>query len=217
MMNPTEILELLKTMLSASLQTIGLFACTMLFAVPIGVLVLFMRTSKNAFVRGIAKFYLLIMRGTPLMLQLVFVYFAPYYILGLSYDRFLAAVIAFSLNYAAYFAEIYRGGLSSIPAGQYEAATALGFKKGQTFGKIILPQVVKRILPPMCSETMTLVKDTALAQTIAVMELFRAAQNSVTRSGSVLPLLIAGVFYLVMNGIVSKAYAIGEKKLAYYE
>jgi polar amino acid transport system permease protein len=158
----------------------------------------------------------MIMRGTPLILQLLFVYFAPYYIFKASFDRFTAVIIAFVINYAAYFAEIYRGGIQSIPAGQYEASSVLGFSKFHTFTHIVMPQVIKRIMPAMGNEVITLVKDTALAQTIGVAELFRAAQNVASREFSTLPIFIAGLFYFVMNWIVSKSFDKIEKRLAYY-
>ena len=139
------------------------------------------------------------------------------YIFKLSYDRFTAAIVAFSINYACYFAEIYRGGIQSIPHGQYEAAAVLGFTKMQTFFKIILPQVIKRILPATGNEVITLVKDTALAQTIGVAELFRVAQNAASREFSTMPIFIAGVFYFVMNWLVSAVFNAIEKKLSYYK
>jgi polar amino acid transport system permease protein len=157
------------------------------------------------------------MRGTPLILQLIFVYFAPYYLFGISYDRFTAVIIAFAVNYAAYFAEIYRGGIDAIPKGQWEAAKVLGLTRTQTLFKIILPQVVRRILPAMGNEVITLVKDTALAQTIGVAELFRVAQNASARQFSTLPIFIAGVFYFVMNWLVTVAFEAAEKKLGYYK
>jgi polar amino acid transport system permease protein len=159
---------------------------------------------------------LLIVRGTPLILQLIFVYFAPYYLFKLSYDRFTAVIVAFSLNYACYFAEIYRGGIQSIPQGQYEAAKVLGLTKKQGFFRIILPQVVKRILPATGNEVITLVKDTALAQVIGVAELFRVAQNAASKQFSTMPIFIAGVFYFIMNWVVSAGFARLEKKLDYY-
>jgi polar amino acid transport system permease protein len=144
------------------------------------------------------------------------VYFAPYYLFHVSYDRFVAVVIAFVINYAAYFAEIYRGGIESIPSGQYEAAKVLGFTRGQTFFRIVLPQVIKRILPSTANEVITLVKDTALAQTIGVAELFRVAQNASARQFSTLPIFVAGLFYFVMNWVVSAAFSRAERKLSYY-
>jgi polar amino acid transport system permease protein len=178
------------------------------------------------------------MRGTPLILQLIFVYFAPKYLLQflneilggyitspsfwnvirtmLSYNRFTATIIAFALNYAAYFAEIYRGGIESISQGQYEAAKVLGFTRSQTFTRIILPQMVKRILPAIGNETITLVKDTALSQTIGVLELFHTARTASAREFSTMPIFVAGVFYLTMNWLVTVAYNKFEKKLSYY-
>jgi polar amino acid transport system permease protein len=156
------------------------------------------------------------MRGTPLILQIIFVYFAPYYLFHASYDRFTAVIVAFAVNYAAYFAEIYRGGIESIAKGQYEAAKVLGFTKSDTFFRIVLPQVVKRILPAGANEVITLVKDTALAQTIGVAELFRVAQNASARQFSTLPIFVAGAFYFVMNWVVSAFFSRLEKKLAYY-
>lgn len=208
--------KLISQMLEASLVTIELFALTILFAIPLGLLVALGRMSKHAIIRGPIRFYLLIMRGTPLLLQLIFFYFGPFWIFGVTYDRFIGAVVAFSLNYAAYFAEIYRSGIESIPKGQWEAGEVLGFTKSQTFFKIILPQVIKRILPPMGSEFMTLVKDTALAQVIGVAEIFRLANQSSSTNFSVAPLIVAGVFYLIINAVVSKGFSMAEKKLSYY-
>ena len=150
------------------------------------------------------------------MLQLIFFYFAPYYIFGTTLSRTNAAILAFSLNYAAYFAEIYRGGIESIPKGQQEAAIVLGFGKVQTFFKIILPQVIKRIMPSMGNEFMTLVKDTALAQVIGVAELYQLASKNMSSRSSIIPLIMAGVFYLLMNSVVAKGFSIAEKKLEYY-
>jgi polar amino acid transport system permease protein len=146
------------------LTTVLIFALTLLFSLPLGLLISFGRMSRIFIIRTISKFYISVMRGTPLMLQLIVVFFAPYYVFGLqlgSSYRFTAVIVAFVLNYAAYFAEIYRGGIESMPVGQYEAAKVLGYSKGQTFIRIILPQVVKRILPPITNETITLVKDTS--------------------------------------------------------
>ena len=153
------------------------------------------------------------------MLQLIFIYFAPSYMpegFRINLDRFVAAIIAFSLNYSAYFAEIYRGGIESIPQGQYEAAAVLGFTKSQTFFKIILPQVIKRILPSVANEVITLVKDTALVTTLGISELFRAARNESARVSSTTPLFIAGLFYLIMNFFVTKVFDKIERKLGYY-
>ncbi len=210
--------EMLLPMLEGTCVSLAVFFLTLLLSMPLALLFAFGRMSKHAVVRGPICLYLLVMRGTPLILQLLFVYFAPAYIWkSVPYTRFSAVVIAFVLNYAAYFAEIYRGGIESIPRGQYEAAKVLGFTKCQTFFRIVLPQVIKRILPATANEVITLVKDTALAQTIGVAELFRAAQNISARRFSVVPLFVAGIFYLVMNWMVSVIFSKAEKKLDYYK
>ena len=218
--------------------SLEVFFLTLLFSLPLALPVALGRMSKNGPLRAIISFYLLIMRGTPLILQLIFIYFAPKYLLQflndtlgghinspafwnavksvLSYNRFTAVIIAFALNYAAYFAEIYRGGIESIPRGQYEAAKVLGFTRAQTFMRIVLPQMVKRILPATGNEVITLVKDTALAQVIGVAELFHAAQNAAAREFSTMPIFVAGLFYLFMNWVVTVAFNNLEKKFAYY-
>ena len=157
------------------------------------------------------------MRGTPLLLQLMFFKYAPYYLFGVTMETYTAGILAFSVNYAAYFAEIYRSGMESIPKGQKEAAFILGFTKTQTFFKITLPQVVKRILPPMGSEFMTLVKDTSLIQIIGVAEMYKLATQTMAREVTVAPLIVAGAFYLIMNGVVEKGFSILEKQLSYYQ
>ncbi len=209
-------LKMLEAMLQGSLISIEIFVLTLLFSLPLALPVALGRMSRSRLISGAVNVYLLIMRGTPLILQLIFVYFAPYYLFKISYDRFTAVIIAFVINYAAYFAEIYRGGIESIGLGQYEAAKVLGFTKTQTFFRIILPQVVKRILPSTANEVITLVKDTALAQTIGVAELFRVAQNASARQFSTMPIFIAGIFYFLMNWLVSALFTRFEKKLSYY-
>ncbi len=203
-------------MLSGTLVSLRVFVLTLLFSLPLGFVVAKGRMSRIGILRGVVNLYIQIMRGTPLILQLIFVYFAPYYVIGVSYDRFTAVIVAFVLNYSAYFAEIYRSGLQSIEKGQYEACKVLGFSKAHTFFFIVLPQVIKRILPALGNEVVTLVKDTALAQTIGVSELFRVAQNASSRTFSTMPIFIAGIFYFVMNYIVSKVFDLAEKKLSYY-
>ncbi|MDR2743147.1 MAG: amino acid ABC transporter permease [Treponema sp.] len=231
-------LQMIGFMLEGAWISLKVFFLTLLFSIPLALLVTFGRMSKNPLIHGVVSFYLLIMRGTPLILQLIFIYFAPKYLyiflnnsfsalivsggfwngvrIALSYNRFTAVVIAFSLNYAAYFAEIYRGGIESIAGGQYEAAKVLGFTRSGTFIRIILPQVVKRILPASGNEVITLVKDTALAQVIGVAELFHAAQNAAAREFSTMPIFVAGLFYLIMNWVVTVVFARIEKKLSYY-
>ncbi len=207
---------MLVSMLGGTVVSLEVFFLTLLFSLPLALPVALGRMSRNRAVSSLVNGYLLVMRGTPLILQLIFVYFAPYYLFRVSYDRFVAVIVAFVLNYAAYFAEIYRGGIESIPRGQYEAAKVLGFTGQQTFFRIVLPQVVKRILPSTANEVITLVKDTALAQTIGVAELFRVAQNASSRQFSTMPIFVAGVFYFVMNWVVSTAFGYFEKRLSYY-
>lgn len=208
--------NLIMQMLEGTVTSLQVFFLTLLFSLPLGFVVAKGRMSRNFLLRGIVNLYIQIMRGTPLILQLIFVYFAPYYVVGVSYDRFTAVIVAFVLNYSAYFAEIYRSGLQSIEKGQYEASKVLGFSKTHAFFYIVLPQVIKRILPSLGNEVVTLVKDTALAQTIGVSELFRVAQNAASRMFSTMPIFVAGVFYFVMNYIVSKLFDFFEKKLSYY-
>ncbi len=209
--------KLLAVMLQSTCVSLEVFFLTLVFSVPLALFICFGRMSHVRIVAGITNLFLLIIRGTPLMLQLIFVYFAPQMIFGIGFDRFTAAIVAMVINYAAYFAEIYRGGIQSIPFGQYEAAKVLGFTKNQTFFRIIIPQVVKRIIPPMGNEVITLVKDTALVQVLGVAELFHVAQTQSGRLVSVMPLFIAGVFYFIMNWAVSKAFDFTEKKLDYYK
>ncbi len=206
-------------LLSGMVVSVEIFLLTLLFSLPLGLLVAFGRMSKNRIIQTLVKIYIAIMRGTPLMLQLIVVYFAPFYIFGLKISqgyRFVAVIIAFSVNYAAYFAEIYRAGIESIPIGQYEAAQVLGYNKRQTFFKIIFPQVLKRILPPITNETITLVKDTSLAFVIAVAEMFTIAKQISAKQASVNALMVAGLFYFVFNYVVAYVMEYFEKKLSYY-
>ena len=206
--------------------TLGIFFLTLLFSIPLGLLVARGRMSKNKILAGLVRIYISIMRGTPLMLQLLLVYFGPYYVFAVKLSdldvgpfkyRFVATIIGFSLNYAAYFAEIFRGGIQSMPVGQYEAAQILGFSKAQTFFRIILPQVVKRVLPAVTNEVITLVKDTSLAQGLAVTEMFTMAKNLASAQVSVMPFIAAGVFYYVMNGIIEIVMNRFEKSMSYYQ
>ena len=208
--------SLLVQMLEGTVTSLQIFFLTLLFSLPLGFVVARGRMSKIRIVRWLIDLYIQIMRGTPLILQLIFFYFAPFYLFGASYDRFTACIVAFVVNYSAYFAEIYRSGLQSIDKGQYEAVHVLGFRKSYTFFHIILPQVIKKIMPALGNEVITLVKDTALAQTIGVAELFRVAQTASSREFSTVPIFIAGIFYFVMNYIVSRIFVLAEKKLDYY-
>lgn len=207
---------LLENMLEASGATLGIFFLTLLFSLPLGLLLAFGRMSKLKVINIPVKIYILVMRGTPLMLQLMFVFYALNPLIGIQLPRFESAVVAFTLNYAAYFAEIYRGGIESMPVGRHEAGKVLGFTKAQIFLRVILPQVVKRILPPMGNEFITLVKDTSLAQTINVIEIMRVTEKFAASAVSVVPFVVAAVFYLVMNGVVSLCFSRAEKHYDYY-
>ncbi len=242
------------------LNSVLIFGLTLLFSLPLGLLVAFGRMSKwapfrrfgktecrctgeplgarpNSFFKKcwgcilnklvgfkplqfVMKVFISILRGTPLMLQIMFVYYGPYYLFGVKNSsgyQIYAIVIAFAVNYAAYFAEIYRSGIESMPKGQYEAAEVLGYSKGQTFFKIILPQMIKRILPPVTNEVITLVKDTSLAFVISYAEMFTIAQRIASKECSVLPFVGAAVFYYVFNLIVAMTMEKAEKGLAYYQ
>ena len=200
-------------------KTVEIFVLTLVFSLPLGLLISFGRMSKNAILKTIIKIYISVMRGTPLMLQLIVVYFAPYYVFGVKISRsyrFIAVILAFTLNYAAYFAEIYRAGIESMPVGQYEAAHILGYSKSQTFFRIILPQVIKRILPPITNETITLVKDTSLASVLAFAEMFALAKQIAASETSVVPLMVAGLFYYIFNLVVATGMEKLEEAMNYY-
>lgn len=209
-------LKLLGAMLGGTVVSLEVFFLTLLLSLPLALPIALGHMSGRRLVRVPVHLYILVMRGTPLILQIIFVYFAPYYLVGASWDRFTAVIVAFAINYAAYFAEIYRGGIQAIPRGQWEAAKVLGFGRADTFFRIVLPQVVKRILPATANEVITLVKDTALAQVIGVAELFRVAQNASARQFSTMPIFVAGAFYFVMNWIVSETFLRWERRLEYY-
>ena len=210
---------MLSTMSAGMIKTALIFVLTLVGSLPLGMVVALLRKSKFAPVRGIIKGYISIMRGTPLMLQLLVWYFGPYYLFGWNIGnwRFPAIITGFVLNYAAYFAEIYRGGIESIPKGQYEAAEVLGYTKFQTFMRIILPQVAKIIMPSVTNEVITLVKDTSLAFTLAYQEVFSMAKQISASQTSFMPFLIAGVFYFVANYVVEIVMARIEKSMDYYK
>ena len=202
------------------LVSLGIFAITLLFSLPLGLLVAFGRMHKNPLISGIIKIYNSFMRGTPLMLQLFMVYYGPYYIFKVSLHpgyRMTAVYIGFILNYAAYFAEIYRSGIQSMDRGQYEAAEILGYSKMQCFFRIILPQVWKKILPSITNEVISLVKDTSLAFSISVMEMFTQAKALSSSQSSMFPLIMAGVLYYIFNFVVAFIMEQMEKKMAYYQ
>jgi len=222
-------------------KTVGIFVWTLALSLPLGLLISFGRMSKNKFIAALFKIYISVMRGTPLMLQLLVVYFGPYYFtrflsrfllmhfpelyakvgeyltVNISGGyRFIAIIIGFVLNYAAYFAEIYRSGIESMPVGQYEAAKILGYSRPQTFMKIILPQVIKRILPSVTNEVITLVKDTSLAFSLAYMEMFTIAKQIAAAQTTMMPFVVAAIFYYVFNLLVAAAMEHVEKRLSYY-
>ena len=238
--------NVLQQLLTGLWAAVQLFVLTLVFSMPLGLLVALGRMSSWAPLRNLGakreyagekpgkaasalrafmpvqmlvRFFISVLRGTPLMLQMMVVYFGPYYVFHVSlsgYSRLLAAVIAFSVNYAAYFAEIYRSGIQSIPQGQYEAAQVLGYSRGQTFFKIILPQMVKRVLPAVTNEVITLVKDTSLAFVIAYQELFTIAKQISAAKTTVMPLFVAGVFYFIFNSVVAWGMERVEKRMSYY-
>ena len=212
-------------LLEGVVVTLEIFGFTLRFSIPLGLLVAKGRMSKNIIVSSIFRLYISILRGTPLMLQLLLVYFGPYYLFKVKtgdiaigpFDyRLIATIIGFSLNYAAYFAEIFRGGIQSISKGQYEAAQVLGFSKTQTYFRIILPQVVKTVLPSVSNEVITLVKDTSLAQVLSVTEMFTEAKALASANVSVIPYVAAGVFYYVMNAVIEMIMTRIEKSMSYY-
>ena len=217
----SELSSLLPILFEGFRTTLAIFGLTLLFSIPLGLLVAILKMSRFKVVRYPVTFYISVMRGTPLLLQIVAIYFGSYYLseysgFSISFDRFPAVIAAFSINYAAYFAEIFRGGIQSIPKGQYEAAYMLGLTKSQTFFRIILPQVVKRVLPASANEVITLVKDTSLAQVIAVTELFALAKKQQAAYSSIFPLFVAGLFYYVANLLLSTLFVYAERKLNYY-
>lgn len=209
-------IKLMKILLDGTKVSLRIFAITLIFAIPLGILVSALSISKNKIISKIIKLYILLMRGTPLLLQIICIYFAPYYLFKFSYNRFIAVIIAFTLNYAAYFGEIFRGGIESIPKGQWEVAFTLGFTKIKTFFIVILPQAIKRILPSISNEVITLVRDTSLAQVIGVTELFAFAQKQANYKFSIIPLLVAGVIYLLISVILTYIFNYTERKLEYY-
>ena len=199
-------------------KTCAIFFLTLLFSLPLGMIVALLRMSKVKIISAVTRFIITILRGTPLMLQLLAVTYGPYYLFGanVARNKLIPVVIAFSINYAAYFAEIYRGGIESIPVGQYEAAEVLGYTKVQTFMRIILPQVIKRIMPSVTNEVVTLVKDTSMAFTVSYQEMFTIGKQIANSQTSFMPFVIAGVFYFIFNALVAFVMGCFEKRLSYY-
>ena len=209
---------MIQTMSEGLGRTCAIFGLTLLFSLPLGLVFALLRKSRFAPVRTVMRVFISILRGTPLMLQLLAVAYGPVYLFhaSISRNKLIPIIIGFALNYAAYFAEIYRGGIESMPVGQYEAAAVLGYSRFQTFMRIILPQVVKRILPSVTNEVITLVKDTSMAFTVAYQEMFTIGKQIASSTSSFMPFLIAGVFYYVFNSLVAFVMSRFEKRLSYY-
>ena len=214
-----DLVTMITTMGSGFGQTCAIFFLTLLFSLPLGMVIAFLRMSKSKIVSNVTRFVISVLRGTPLMLQLIAVTYGPFYLFDLpvSRNKLIPVVIAFAINYAAYFAEIYRSGIESMPVGQYEAADILGYKKIQTFFHIILPQVIKRIMPSITNEVVTLVKDTSMAFTVSYQELFTIGKQIANSETSFMPFVVAGVFYFVFNAIVDYAMGKVEKSMNYYK
>ncbi len=214
--NPDKLLKLTSVMMGGVGMTCSIFALTLVLALPLGLLVALLRMSKNRAVSGITSFYIYIMRGTPLMLQVMFIYYLLPQILPFKFDRFSGVIFSFVINYMAYFAEIFRGGIQSIPVGQREAAKVLGYTRAQVFVRVVLPQVIRQVMPSLTNEAITLVKDTALASTVSITEIMIIAKQQVSSASSVEPFLLAAIFYLVLNGIAEQLCKMAERKLNYY-
>ena len=215
--NPEKLWNLTQILLQGLQVTGRIFLLTLILSIPLGMLVAKGRMSKLGIVRVPISIYIYVLRSTPLMLQVMFIYFLLPRVLPFNFDRFTAAIVAFTINYAAYFAEIFRGGIQSIPVGQWEAGQVLGMTRAQTFFRIVLPQVCKRVLLPVTNEVITLVKDTALASTIAVTELMSMDKKHVSTSSSIEPYIIAMLMYLLFNGITEQVCRLVERKLNYYQ
>ncbi|HAT4254610.1 MAG: amino acid ABC transporter permease [Clostridium perfringens] len=209
------IITLMPSIIEGLKNTLGVFILTLLLSIPLGIIVAILRLSNIKIVNFISSLYVLVMRGTPLLLQLIFIFFGlP--IIGVSIDRFPAAIIAFTLNYAAYFGEIFRSGIKDIDRGQFEASKILGLSKWFTFKKIILPQSFKKTFPSIANEVITLVKDTSLVYVVGIGELLRAGKIASNRDASLLPLFLIGIIYLLLIGILTKIFNRLEKKYSYY-
>ena len=213
------VLQILPHLIEGTGVTLQVFAITLVLSMPLGLMLALLRISRFGVVSGAVNGYIWLMRGTPLMLQMLFIYFAlPFVpVIGIKLPDFPAAIVAFVLNYAAYFAEIFRAGIQSIGRGQYEAARVLGMTYPQTMRRIVLPQVIKRILPPVSNETITLVKDTSLIYVLAMNDLLRAARGIVQRDFSTTPFVVAAAFYLIMTLVLTYIFQRMEKKYAVYD
>ena len=214
--DPDKLMNMTGILLGGVGTTVSIFALTLLLSIPLGMLVALGRMSKSPFASKPISFYIYIMRSTPLMLQVMFIYFLLPQVLPFRIDRFWAVIFSFVINYAAYFAEIFRGGILGVPPGQREAGFVLGYSRAQVFFRIILPQVTKRVILPVTNEVITLVKDTALASTVAVAEIMSIAKKQVSSSTSIEPYIVAMIIYLVLNGVAEQACKLVERKLNYY-
>ena len=212
--------DIINTLLSGTYATLLILFTTLIVSLPLGLLITLFRMSKNKIVSSVTGFFISILRGTPLMLQLIVWFFGPYYLFGIRLNtswRLASVLIGFSINYAAYFAEIYRSGIQSIPKGQYEAAYVLGYTKAQTFIKIICPQMIKIVIPPVTNEIISLIKDTSLAFVVAYTEMFTIAKQVAAAETTVVPLFIAGLFYYIFNYLVAFVMDRIEKAFNYYK
>lgn len=209
------LITIMPSLMNGAFETLKIFSLTLIFSLPLGIAVSLARLSKNSLVSTVIQVYILVMRGTPLLLQLIFVFFGlP--LIGIELDRNTSALLAFVLNYTAYFAEIFRGGILSIDKGQYEASEVLGFSQTDTFIRIILPQMIKKVLPPISNEIINLVKDSSLVYVVGIGELLRAGKIASNRDASLLPLLMVGLLYLIMTAIFTEIFRLLEKKYSYY-
>ncbi|WP_315113605.1 amino acid ABC transporter permease [Clostridium intestinale] len=210
------VVSLLPSLTEGLVSTLKIFIVTLVLSIPLGIVIALGRLSKVKLISVITEGYIWLMRGTPLLLQIVFVFFGlP--LIGISFDRFPAAIIAFVLNYAAYYGEIFRAGIQSIDKGQYEASEVLGMSNSQTFFRIIFPQMIKRVLPPVANEVITLVKDTALVYVVGLDELLKVAKTASNRDASLVPLVVVAVFYLLLTAVLTKVFQVLEKKYSYYQ
>lgn len=210
------VVSLLPSLTEGLVSTLKIFIVTLVLSIPLGIVIALGRLSKIKIISVITEGYIWLMRGTPSLLQIVFVFFGlP--LIGISFDRFPAAIIAFVLNYAAYYGEIFRAGIQSIDKGQYEASEVLGMSNSQTFFRIIFPQMIKRVLPPVANEVITLVKDTALVYVVGLDELLKVAKTASNRDASLVPLVVVAVFYLLLTAVLTKGFQVLEKKYSYYQ
>lgn len=210
------VLRILPALLAGLDTTLSVFFLTLVLSIPLGILVALARLSNIKPLVAVVKFYIWVMRGTPLLLQIVVIFFGlP--IIGITFDRYPAAILAFVLNYAAYFGEIFRGGIESIDKGQYDAAKVLGFTPVKTYQRIILPQMIKIVLPSVANEVITLIKDTSLVYVVGLGELLRAGKIASNRDASLVPLILVGIFYLALTGVLTTAFQKLEERYSYYQ